>query len=134
MPEVHRVILEEVPEYAAGKRIKLKWSDKETLKMAEDVGIPSQFHALAFNYTSAYVHPSAVFMLRHLSQVRPGGVIETSAKPQDHEVIFALRLSHVLILNALYLRLKCAPSSGSSERLEECRKDFGKIWGYRPPI
>jgi hypothetical protein len=134
MPEVHHVILKEVPEYAAGKRIKLEWSDKKTLKMAEDVNIPSQFHAFAFNYASAYVHPSAAFMFRHISQVQPGGVIVISARPQDHEAIFALRLSHALILNALDLRLQYAPSTASSERLEECRRDFVKIWGYQPPI
>ena len=134
MPEVHRTILEQVPEYAAGERIELKWDPKNTLKMAEDVNIPSQFHAFAFNYTSAYVHPSAAFILRHISQVQPGGVIVISTRPQDHEAMFALRLSHVLILNALDLRLKYAPSTASSERLEECRKDFVKIWGYQPPI
>jgi uncharacterized protein DUF5677 len=134
MPEVHRAILEQVPQYAAGKRISLEWSDKKTLKMAKDVNIPSQFHAFAFNYASAYIHPGAAFILRHISQVQPGGVIVVSTRPQDHEAIFALRLSHVLILNALDLRLKYAPSTASSELLEECRKDFVGIWGYQLPI
>jgi hypothetical protein len=73
-------------------------------------------------------------MLSHISQVQPGGVIVISARPQDREAISALRLSHILILNALNLRLKYAPSTALNERLEECTKDFVKIWGYQPPI
>jgi hypothetical protein len=46
----------------------------------------------------------------------------------------ALRLSHILMLNVLGLRLKYAPSNALSELLEECKKDFVKIWGYQPPI
>jgi len=134
MPEVHLVVLGQVPEYDTGERIELKWDEKTTLGMAEDVNIPSQFHAFAFNRTSMYVHPSAAFMLSHISEVQQGGVMATSTRPQDHEAIFALRLSHALILNTLDLRLKYAPSTASSEQLEECRKDFVEIWGYPPPI
>lgn len=134
MPEVHRAILGKIPKYAAGKGIKWEWSDKKTLEMAKDVNIPGQFHAFAFNRTSAYVHPNVEFMLSHISQVQPGGVIVISARAQDREAISALRLSHILILNALNLRLKYAPSTALSERLEECTKDFVKIWGYQPPI
>lgn len=134
LPEVHQEVTGRVPEYGAGKRIELEWSDKTTLKMAEDVNIPSQFHAFAFNDTSTYIHPGAGFILRHISQVRPDGVIEINSQPQDREAIRALRLSHPLILNILNLRLKYAPSNALSGLLEECKKDFVKIWGYQPPI
>jgi hypothetical protein len=134
MPEVHQVIFDQVPEYAAGKHIDLRWSDKETLKMAEEVDIPSHFHAFAFNYASAYVHPSAGFILRHLSQVQTGGIMRINTQPQDHEARFALRLSHALIINVLGLRLEYAPSSALQECLEECKRDFVKVWGCQPPI
>jgi len=134
MPEVHQVILGQVPKYAAGKHVDLGWSDKDTLRMAEEVNIPSHFHAFAFNYASAYVHPSAGFILRHISQVQTGGVMRINAQPQDHEAIFALRLSHALILNVLALRLEYAPSSASGQRLEKCKEDFATVWGFQPPI
>ncbi len=132
MPEVHSVISARVPDYAAGKRVNLDWTDKATLKMAEEVGIPNQFHAWAFNYASAFVHPSAVFLLRHMSQ--GAGVIEISTKSQDHESWFALRFAHCLVLNAVELRLKYAPSATLEQSLAECRKDHVAIWGYPPPI
>jgi hypothetical protein len=134
MPHVHSVILEKVPAYAGGKRIDLEWSDKKLLKMAEEVGIPNQFHAWAYNYTSGFVHPSAMFLLHHLSQDAPGEVIEISNKPQDHEAWWALRLAHCLLLNAIDLRLKYAPSTDLAARLAECKTDFARIWGCPPPI
>jgi hypothetical protein len=79
------------------------------------------------------VHPSGVFFIRHLSQ-GSGEEFEVSTKPQDHEAKFALRISHSLILNALELRLKYAPSKSLQEGLERCKKDFVKIWGYPSPI
>jgi len=134
MPEVHQVISGQIPTYAQGRPIKREWSDKKTLEMAKDVNIPSQFHAFAFNHTSAYVHPSAVFMLRHLSEVQIGGVMRVNVQPQDYEARLALRLSHALILNVLALRLEYAPESALRERLEGCKRDFVEVWGYQPPI
>jgi hypothetical protein len=133
MPEVHNEISVKVPAYAAGKYVDLDWSDKSTLKMAVEVGIDKQFHAWAFNYASGFVHPSAVFLIRHLSQ-GPGDVVEVSAKPQDDEAGFALRISHSLILNAIDLRTKYAPSEVLQSGLDECKKDFLEIWGYPPPV
>lgn len=133
MSEVHNVVAARVPAYAAGKHVDLDWSDKSTLKMANEAGIPNQFHAWAFNYSSGFVHPSGVFFIRHLSQ-GPGEVFEVSTKPQDHDATFALRISHSLILNALNLRLKYAPSTLLQEGVERCKKDFVKIWGYPSPI
>jgi hypothetical protein len=133
MPEVHNVVAARIPAYAAGKHVDLDWSDKSTLKMANEAGIPNQFHAWAFNYASGFVHPSGVFFVRHLSQ-GPGEVFEVSTRPQNHEATFALRISHSLILNALDLRLKYAPSTSLQEGVERCKKDFVKIWGYPSPI
>ena len=50
------------------------------------------------------------------------------------EAMLALRISHSLILNAVDLRLKYAPLATLQEGLEECKKDFAKIWDYPPPI
>jgi hypothetical protein len=134
MPEVHQAISGQVPQYATGKRLDLKWSDETTPQMAEGMNIPSSFHAFAFDYASMYVHPSAEFLLRHISEVQPGGVMRIAAKSQDHEARFALRISHALILNVLGLRLEYALSSALGECLEECKRDFFKVWGYQPPI
>jgi hypothetical protein len=133
MPEVDKVISAKVPAYAAGKYVDLDWSDKNTLKMAEEAGIPNQFHAWAFNYASGFVHPSGLFLIRHLSH-GPGDVLEVSMKPQDEEATFAWRISHSLILNAIDLRLKYAPSAPLQAASDECKKDFVKIWGYPTPI
>jgi hypothetical protein len=133
MPGVHNVVSAKVPAYAAGKYVDLDWSDKSTLKMAEEAGIPKQFHAWAFNYVSGFVHPSGLFLIRHLSQGQ-GDVFEISTKSQDDEATLALRISHSLILNAADLRLKYAPSATLQEKLEECKGDFANVWGYPPPI
>jgi len=133
MPEVHNAISAKVPAYAAGKYVDLDWSDKSTLKMAEEAGIPNQFHAWAFNYASGFVHPSGVFFIRHLSQGL-GDVVEVSSNSQDDEALLAVRISHSLILNAVDLRLKYVPLASLQQGLGECKKDFAKIWGYPPPI
>jgi hypothetical protein len=133
MPDVHNAISAKIPAYAAGKYVDLDWSDKSTLKMAEEAGIPNQFHAWAFNYASGFVHPSGVFFIRHLSQGL-GDVVEVSTNPQDDEATLALRISHSLILNAVDLRLKYAPLFALQYGLKECKKDFAQIWGYPPPI
>lgn len=133
MPEVHNVISERVPAYAAGKHVGLDWSDQRTLEMAEEVGIPGQFHAWAFKYASGFVHPSAMFLLRHMSQ-GIGEIMEISTKPQDREAWLALRLSHCLILNMLNLRLKYALLLTLAEREAVCRKDFAEISRCPCPI
>jgi len=132
MPEVHKDVALKVPAYAKGKTVNLDWSDKTTKKMAQEAGITTDFHAWSFSYTSGFVHPSGMFLMRHLSA--GPGVIEVSTAGQDEESLFALRISHILIMNAANLRLKYATSSELKESLAECRKDFVKIWGYEPPI
>jgi hypothetical protein len=132
LPDIHKAVSAQVPAYAAGKRIDLDWSDTSTLKMAEEAGFPSTFHSLAFNYASAFVHPSAVFIIRHMSPGASDDIIEISTKPQDEEAQFALKISHDLILNAIDLRLKYAPSQVLQQRLAECTSDFSRIWGYPP--
>jgi hypothetical protein len=133
MPEIHKTISAKVPAYATGKRVELEWSDKSTLKMAEEAGIPRPFHAWAFNYVSGLVHPSALFLIGHLSQ-ETEGTFEISATNQEDEAIWALQLSHALILNAVELRLQYEPSVELQEGLNLCREDFEKIWGYSLPI
>ncbi len=130
VPDMHKAVSAQVPAYAAGKYINLDWSDKSTLEMAKEVGIPSQFHSLAFNYASAFVHPSAVFIIRHMSPGVSDDIMEISIKPQDEEATIALRISHDLILNAIDLRLKYAPSPLLQHGFAECKNDFVKIWGY----
>lgn len=131
--EVHNAVLAKVPAYAAGKPVDLKWSNERTLNMAKEAGIPNEFHAWAFDYASGFVHPSAVFLISHMSQAS-GGKIEIGMKSQDDEAQFALQITHSLILNAADLRLKYAPSDALLQQLEECKKDYANIWGYAPPI
>jgi hypothetical protein len=82
---------------------------------------------------SGLVHPSALFLIGHLSQ-ETEGAFEISATNQEDEAIWALQLSHALILNAVELRLQYEPSVELQEGLNLCREDFEKIWGYSLPI
>jgi hypothetical protein len=132
MPDVHKVVAARVPSYAAGKRVDLDWSDASTLQMAEEVGIPRQFHAWAFNYASGFIHPSGLFLIRHLSQGEKS--IEVGMGLQEDESRFALRFSHTLILNALHLRLKYAPSEALQQQIDGLTTDYRNVWGYPPPI
>jgi hypothetical protein len=133
MADAHKMISRMVPTYAAGKRVVVDWSDKSTLKMAESVGIPSSFHAYAFNYTSGFVHPSGMFLLRHLSDGE-GNRIEISSESQDQEGWVALTLAHALILNMVALRLKYGASATLQAGLQRCQRDFESVWGYSLPI
>jgi hypothetical protein len=70
---------------AAGKRIglqDLKWTSENTYEMAKEAGRLGELHPLAFDYASAYVHPSAVFLLSHMSEAVPGGEIRVSLDPE----------------------------------------------------
>jgi hypothetical protein len=95
MPEIHSAVATKLPSYAVGKAVDLNWSNKQTKEMAEEVGMPGEFHAAAFNYTSRFVHPSALFLLRHLSQGE-GGTVQISATDQDEDSLLSLRLAHPL--------------------------------------
>src|SRR5271157_4141240 len=134
MPEMHTVISGKVPKYAKGKRVgvrDLDWSDRNTFRMAKEAGALSELHSLAFDFASAFVHPSAVFILSQMSRLVPGEPqIQVGTKPQDEEAKQALRIAHDLVLNAVDLRLKYSPSDTLRERLEACKRDFIKIWGY----
>ncbi len=55
-------------------------------------------------------------------------------RSQDWESIAALRVAHDLLMNALDLRLKYAPSEDLRKAFETCRQDFSKIWGYDPHV
>jgi hypothetical protein len=133
MPEVHSQLASKVPKYAAGKRIglqDLKWTSENTYEMAKEAGRLGELHPLAFDYASAYVHPSAVFLLSHMSEAVPGGEIRVSLDPEDTEATWALQVAHDLILNSVDLRLKYAPPHELQQQLDECKRDFANIWGY----
>ena len=70
-PEMHGTISKHVPKYAQGKWVGMKdlnWSGKQTLEMAKEGGTLSDLHSMAFDYASAFIHPSAVFVLNAMSQ------------------------------------------------------------------
>jgi hypothetical protein len=62
------------------------------------------------------------------------GVFHIDEKPQDAESAFALRSGHDLLINAVDLRLKYAPSVELSSLFEICKTDFERIWGYPPHL
>lgn len=128
---MHDVLAENVPKYAKEKRVgrrELSWSGKHTLALAKEAGQLADLHSLAFDYASAFVHPSAIFLLTTLSQSDQGGnVVQVSIRSQDQQAIEALRIAHDPILNAADLRLKYSPSDSAQERLDACRQDFLRI-------
>lgn len=134
LPEVHKSISEKVPKYAAGKHISLNWNDdRTTYGMASDIGISDHFHSLAFNYTSAFIHPSAIFLLRNFDPSSPEGFLILKDSPVQ-ETRVALQITHDLIINAIRLRLKYSNSSTLRASLQLCEKDFIDIWGYYPQL
>jgi hypothetical protein len=138
MPEVHSRLTSTVPKYAAGKPISmqdLKWTSDSTYQMAKDAGSLRDLHPLAFDYASAYIHPSSVFLLSHMSQAAPDSdVIRVSMDPEDTESTIALKAAHDLILNAVDLRLKYVPLAALQQQFDDCKRDFLKIWNYEPHI
>src|SRR5882762_5731499 len=69
LPEIHAELAAKVPRYKDGKSVSLEWSEDTTRQMAAKVGVPDVFHAMAFNYTSGFVHPSGLFLMSLHSQV-----------------------------------------------------------------
>lgn len=130
LPAMHKVLSEKVPGYGEGKFISLSWSDdRTTFAMASDVGISELFHSLAFNYTSGFVHPSAMFLLSGFGPNTPDGRLNTTKESEDDESKMALQITHDVIINALRLRLKYADSRQLRESLAVCEKDFVKNLG-----
>jgi Family of unknown function (DUF5677) len=135
--EMYKAISQHVPKFAQGKTVGLKdlaWSGQHTREMAEEAGEIAELHSLAFDYTSAYVHPSIVFVLSNLTQDAGAELIQVSVNSQDAEGSFALRAAHDLLLNAVALRLKYVPSEAVKEQFEQCKQDFVNIWGYSAHI
>lgn len=134
---MHAQLSAKVPKYAKGQMMGIKdldWSGENTLKMAKEAGQLGELHSLAFDYASAYIHPSAMFILGVMS-LEPGSTeVQLSVKSQDEESKQALRVGHDLLLNAADLRLKYSPSGPLKSLFEECKKDFVSIWGYGPHI
>jgi hypothetical protein len=92
-----------------------------------------ELHSLAFTLASAYIHPGAQFLMSQMS-VSLDGVFHLSEKSQDAESAFALRSGHDLLMNAVDLRLKYAPSKELGSLFEICKTDFKTIWGYEPHL
>lgn len=136
--EMEKDIAAKVPKYAAGKPVglkDLKWTDDYTLEMAKEGGAIADLHSLAFDYASCLIHPSALFVTSTLSQPASGGnVFEVGTRSQDWEAIAALRVAHDLLINALDLRSKYAPSDDLRESIDVCTQDFRGIWGYAPHV
>lgn len=136
--DMEKDIAAKVPKYAAGKFVglqDLKWTDDYTLEMAKEGGAIADLHSLAFDYACCLIHPSALFVASTLSQSAPGGnVFRVGNKSQDGEAIAALRVAHDLLMNALDLRSKYAPSDELLKSIDVCSHDFASIWGYGPHI
>lgn len=135
-PQIDVEISAHVPKYAAGNRVglrDLKWSDSEVAEMARQAGSLGELHPLAFTLASAYIHPGAQFLMSQMSMT-PDGVFHVDDKPQDAASAFALRSAHDLLMNAVDLRLRYAPSQELGALLEVCKADFKNIWGYEPHL
>jgi uncharacterized protein DUF5677 len=133
LPEMHNELVAKVPRYGTGKMAPIEWNDEgNTYKMASEVGISDEFHSLAFGYTSMFVHPSAVFFLRRLSQSSLDGPVTIKATDDDREWRMAMQIAHDLMINSIRLRLKYSQSSELRASLGICETDFLAIWGYKP--
>lgn len=135
-PQIDAEIGTHVQKYAVGKRVglqDLRWSDSQVSDMAKEAGVLAELHPLAFTLASAYIHPGAQFLMSQMS-ITSDGVFHIDEKPQDTESAFALRSGHDLLINAVDLRLKYAPSAGLDSLFEICKADFMKIWGYGPHL
>jgi len=135
---MHDRLIEQVPRYAEGKFVGLRdldWSGKHVLEMAKESGPLAGLHSVAWDYASAFVHPSAIFVLTTLTRPDPtGSVFEAGARPQEQQARLAAQIAHDLVLSAVDLRLKYTASVKLQELFEKCQQDFLAIWGYPPHI
>ncbi len=81
-----------------------------------------------------YIPAQCFIFQRYQRPDQNDAVLKVSEKSQDPEARHALRGAHDLLLNAVDLRLKYAPSSELSSLFFECKDDFVRIWGYQPHI
>jgi hypothetical protein len=133
LPEMHRILSQKYPKYVQGKHVPLDWNDdRTTYDMASAVGVSDDFHAHAFGYTSAYVHPSASFFLRRMTKPDEEEKFVVGVSPNDKSWRESLRISHDLMITALRLRTKYNASPELRTALDVCEKDFLGIWGYVP--
>lgn len=131
--EMHKTVSKHVPKFGQGKPVGLKdldWSGQHTREMAEEAGEIAKLHPLAFDYASAFVHPSILCFLSGLTHNSETDQFQVSVNSQDEEGTYALRASHDLLLNAVALRLENVPSDSIKAQLEQCKQDFINIWGY----
>lgn len=133
LPEMHQILAQKFPRCVQGKQVSLDWNnDQTTYKMAHAVGVPDEFHSLAFGYTSAYIHPSASFLLTRIIRTEEGQKLVVGVSPSDKSWRESLRISHDLIITALRLRVKYTTSPELQTAVAVCGQDFFGIWGYVP--
>jgi hypothetical protein len=133
-----QMIAAHVPKYARGKRVSTKdldWSEKTVHEMAKEAGPLAELHPIAYTLASAYIHPGAMFYLSTLTKSDTSeDIVQVSVGTQDAESRYALRNAHDLLLNAVDLRLKYAPTQEFLAQFGECKADFLRSWGFQPHI
>jgi hypothetical protein len=125
-----------VAKYAQGRRVgmnDLRWSGALIETMAKEAGTLFVLHSSCYTLPSAYIHPGAVSLLSTFSQT-PDETLHLGEQAQDTEAAFALQNAHDLLMNAVDLRMKYAPSAESCQLFDACSTDFAKIWGFAPHI
>jgi hypothetical protein len=133
LPEMHKVLSKKFPKYAQGKHVPLDWNDEgHTFNMATDVGVSGDFHSLAFGYTSAFVHPSASFILGRITKLPEKDRFLVGTKRNDNSWRIALQVAHDLMISSIRLRLKYSKNLQLHDSLTQCETDFVGIWGYAP--
>jgi hypothetical protein len=133
LPEMHQVLSEKFPKYVERKHVSLNWNDEgHTFAMAADVGVSGDFHSLAFGYTSAFVHPSASFILGRITQLPEEKRFLFGTKRNDNAWRIALQIAHDLMITSIRLRTKYSDSQRLRESVTLCGTDFSNIWGYTP--
>jgi hypothetical protein len=135
--EFDSTLRKRVPKYAQGKRLgmqDLDWSGKHTFEMAKEAGQLADLHLMAFDLASAYIHPSSLLFMSAFTPGQTENAPRVGESKQEEEAKFAMMLGYDLMLNAVDLRLKYAPSDSLQLLLDECKADFSRIWGHAPHL
>jgi hypothetical protein len=129
-------VASKVSKYAVGKRVgmgDLNWSGSSIYEMAKEAGTLVALHSPSYSLVSAYVHPSAMFLISTLTADSSDQTkLKLGERTQDQEARYALRNAHDLLINAADLRRKYAQTPELTAALGECVEDFRRIWGYSP--
>jgi hypothetical protein len=137
-PSFDHELAASISAYAEGRRVGVRqvdWSRKGVHDMAQEAGSIVDLHALAFDLTTAYIHPSIVSYQSEWSlEADATDASQLGESAQMEEEKFAINLAFDLILNAAVLRLRYAPSEALQTLVSECKDDFIRIWGNSPHI